>query len=99
MRPRNNARLDYQGLRGPRQVWGYCRTRFRMMGGCNSPSYQLQWVASIKEVVNRVVLRTVASKHIVGNGISQIQRNDLEVVEIAPMHMDDGKTRHPACFT
>lgn len=70
-----------------------------MMGGSDSPGYPQQWAASIREVANTVVRRPVANKHLMGNGVSQQQLEDLEVLKIAVMYMDDGKTRNPACFT
>lgn len=70
-----------------------------MMSGSTSPGYQQQLAASIKEVVNKGVLRPLVSKYLMGNGIQRQQSKDLEVVDIAAMYMDDGKARHPACFT
>ena len=99
MWPRQQVYCNYQGLRGPASAPGVYRYRYLPMGVSDCPGYQQQWAGAIKWVVNEQVLLPLCKEQLLENGMSQEEVGVQSRAEIAAMYMDDGKVRHPACFT
>ena len=91
---------NYQGSKGGSSSPGVFRYRHLPMGVSGSPpSYQHQWASAIKWVVNERVLVPMCRQHLEHNGLEWEVVDEMSVSSLAAMYVDDGKTRHPACYT